>query len=171
MVWARIMRMPKIWEILTKFKQTCKVREWKTCESHDWVKTAEDYHNFLCVAEINTSSFRRIVSNRKCVVREGVSYNVVEASYIAWLFSKRPSEDLVRAAISNPDFFTRTAIYDMSPILDGKRFCLKINNTDSTVFQEFEMFLQHELKVNFKPLPSIRGSKMASGKQMMPELA
>lgn len=165
------MRMPKIWEILTKFKHMCMVRGWKTCESDDWVKIDEDYHNFLCAGEIHTSSFQRIASNKKCIVREGLSYNVVEASYVAWLFAKQPPEDLIKTAANSPDLFTRTAIYDMSPVLDGKRFCLKLNNTGSTVFKEFEKFLQHELKVSFKPLSSIGGSRMACSKRMMPELA
>jgi hypothetical protein len=146
------MGMSRVWEILKKFKELCEVHGWKTSESEDWVETEESYHNFLCAGEIHPSSFKRITLNGKCIVREGLSYKVVDASYTAWLLSKKLSQDLARTILQNPDFKTRTAIYDFSPLLKGKDACLKLNKTNSPVFHEFENFLENELKVGLKPL-------------------
>lgn len=144
--------MPKIWEILKKFKDLCKFRGWKTSESEDWIEIDDKYHNFLWTRNVPLSSFKSIVSNRRCVVREGLSYHVVEASYTAWLFSETPSETLVKTIFENPDFSKRIALYDLSPLLEGKNLCIKLNHTDSPVFQEFESFLKNELKAKLKPL-------------------
>lgn len=146
------MKMSKIWEIIKRFKDCCRFRGWKTSESEDWVEIDDKYHNFLWARAIHPSSFKSIVSNRRCIVREGLSYHVVEASYTAWLFSETPSETMVKTIFENPDFSKRIALYDLSPLLEGKNLCIKLNHTDSPVFQEFESFLKNELKAKLKPL-------------------
>jgi hypothetical protein len=149
------MKMPRVWEILKKFKDCCKFRGWKTSETEDWIEIDEKYHNFLWARDVHPSSFKSIVSNRRCVVREGLSYRVVEASYTAWLFSETPSETLVKTVFDNPNFSKRIALYDLSPLLEGKNLCVKLNHTDSPVFQEFENFLKTELKVELKALSNL----------------
>jgi len=145
------MKMPRIWELVKRFKNLCSFHGWRTSESEDWIEIDDRYHNFLLAREIHPSSFNKIVSNRKCVIREGLSYRVVNASYTAWLFSEKPSVALVKAVSENPDFSERIALYDLSPMLAEKNLCIKLNNTDSPVFQEFERFLTEELKVKLKP--------------------
>lgn len=147
------MKMPKVWEILKKFKGECERQGWKTSESEDWVGVSGKYHNFLWARDIHPSSFKSIISSRKCVIREGSSYRVVEASYTAWLFSESPSEVFVKAIFENPDFYKRIALYDLSPLLEGESLCLKFNHTDSPVFKEFENFLKNELNVKVKRIP------------------
>jgi len=147
------MRVSKVWEILKKFKDFCKFRGWKTSESEDWIEIDEKYHNFLWARNIHPSSFTNIAKNRKCVVREGLSYHVVEASYTAWLFPEAPSETCIKAIFENPDFQKRIALYDLSPLLEGKDLCVKLNHTDSPVFHEFENFLKKELKVKLEHFP------------------
>lgn len=142
--------MPKVWEILKKFKDSCKFHGWKISENEDWVEVDNKYHNFLLARNVHPSSFKSILANRKCVVREGLSYHVVEASYTAWLLSETPSEILVKEISENPDFHGKIALYDLSPIFEGKNLCVRLNNTDSPVFQEFENFLENELKVKLK---------------------
>jgi hypothetical protein len=148
------MKMPKVWEIVKKFKDSCKFRGWKTSESEDWIEIDDKYHNFLLARNVHPSSFKRIVSNRKCVVREGLSYHVVEASYTAWLFSETPAETLVKTIFENPAFYKKIALYDLSQLLEGKNLCVKMNYTDSSVFQEFENFLKNELKAKLEPIPN-----------------
>jgi len=160
--------MPRVWEILKKFKDCCRFRGWKTSESEDWVEIDDKYHNFLWARDIHPSSFERIVSNRKCIVREGLSYRVVEASYTACLLSETPSETLVKTIFENPDFSRRIALYDLSPLFQGKNLCVKLNYTDSSVFQEFESFLKEQLKVKLKPLSS---SEVNSENYTLAELA
>ncbi|MEM3641342.1 MAG: hypothetical protein QXH37_05435 [Candidatus Bathyarchaeia archaeon] len=146
------MKMPKIWEIVKKFKDSCRFRGWRTSEGEDWVEVDDKYHNFVYAREVHPSSFKRIVSNTKCVVREGLYYRIVDASYTAWLLSEPPSESLIKTIFENPDYSKSVALYDLSPALEGKNVCIKINHTDSPVFQEFEAFLKSELKLKLKPL-------------------
>ena len=120
------MKMPRVWEILNKFKDVCNFHGWRTSESEDWIKIDDEYHSFLWARDIHLSSFKRIVSNRKCIVREGLSYRVVDASYTAWLFSEAPSEALVKTVSDNPDFSGRIALYDFSLILKGEKVCVKL---------------------------------------------
>jgi hypothetical protein len=164
------MKMSKICEILNSFKRFCRRQGWRTSESEDWVELNDDYHNFLWTRNVTHSSFKTIISNRKCVVRKGLFYSVVEPSHLAWLFSEVPSEDLVRTVLQNPDFSKRIAIFDFSPLLEGKNLCIKLNNTDSPVFQEFEVFLQTERKVKVKPLQSLSDSGIKTSGSILPEL-
>jgi len=146
------MKMPRLWEILKKFKDSCKFRGWKISESEDWIEIGDKYHNFLYTRDVHPSSFKRIVSNTKCVIREGICYRIVDASYTAWLFSEPPSETFVKTIFENPDYSRSIALYDLSPMLEGKNLCVKLNCTDSPVFEEFESFLKNELKVKLKSL-------------------
>jgi hypothetical protein len=164
------MKMSKICEILNSFKRFCRVQGWRTSESEDWVELDDDYHNFLWTRNVTPSSFKTIISHRKCVVRKGLFYSVVEPSHLAWLFSEVPSEDLLRTVLQNPDFSKRIAIFDFSPFLEGKNLCIKLNNTDSPVFQEFEVFLQTELKVKVEPLQSFSDSGIKISGSILPEL-
>ncbi len=151
------MKMLRLWEILSKFKSMCKSHGWKTCENEDWVKAKDGFHNFLSTREVHPSSFNHVVSERKCVVRDGVEYHTADVSYTAWLFSQTPSETLVKQVLKNQDLKDRTALYDLSLCLQGERTCPRLNNTDSRVFQEFENYLRQELNVKFAPiLPAFR---------------
>jgi hypothetical protein len=146
------MKMPKLCEIVEGFKCACKLHGWKTSENEDWIKTGDEYHNFLWVKDVNSSSFKNIVASKKCAIREGLSYRVVKATYIAWLFPETPSETLTKTVFESPELSKTVAFYDLSPILEGKKYCFKINFTDSFVFKEFENFLEKELNVEVKPL-------------------
>jgi len=77
---------------------------------------------------------------------------VVDVSYTAWLFPQSPPENLMQTVKEKPELSRRTAIYDLSLAYAGKPLCLKLNETDSTVFKEFEKFLEKELGVEVKPV-------------------
>lgn len=146
------MKMSRVLEILKRFKDSCRDRGWRTSENEDWVEVGDCYHNFLWTRDVHVSSFKKITLNGKCVVREGLSYRVVKASYMAWLFSKTPSEALFNTVLENPALPSRIALYDLSPFLEGRQDCVKLNNTDSPVFQEFENFLKNEYNIRLRPL-------------------
>jgi len=165
------MNISGIWEILTNFKRFCRLRGWKTSENEDWVELNEDYHNFLSTRNVTFTSFKAIISNRKCVVQKGLFYTVVEPTHLAWLFSEVPSEDLFRTVLDNPDFSRRIAIFDLSPMLDGKNTCIKLNNTDSPVFQQFETFLRSDLKVIVESFKPFSNSKISASNNVVPQLA
>jgi hypothetical protein len=164
-------KMPRVWEILREFKNLCRGQGWKISEHEDWVEINDEYHNFLWARDVQPSSFKKITGNRKCVVREGFSYRVVHASYTAWLFSKTPSESVIKTILENPDISKRTALYDLSPLLEGKNTCAKLNHTESQVFQEFESFLRNEFKIDLKPLPPLSSPEINSENFHIPELA
>jgi len=152
-------RIPKIWELLDRFKGQCQLRGWKTSEHEDWVRTGDDeYHNFLWIQTVHPSTFEKIAINHKCAVRKGVSYQVVDVSYTAWLFPQSPPEGLMQMVKENPKLLRRTAIYDLSWAYSGKPLCLKLNETASTVFKEFEKFLE-ELGVAVKPVHKLPALK------------
>lgn len=155
------MKMSKVWEILTKFKNCCRFRGWKASENEDWIEMGSKYHNFLYAKCVHPSSLKSIVSNRKCVIQEGLSYRVVDASYTALLLSEAPIETLVETIFETPESSSRIAIYDLGPLLEGKNLCVRLNQTDSPVFQEFDNFLKDELKVELKPLLPSSGMEIA----------
>lgn len=152
------MGMSGVWEILTRFKDLCKRRGWRTSESEDWIEVENSYHNFVWIRDVHPSSFKRIAKNNKCMVREGLTYRVIESSYTAWLFSKLPLETLARTVLENPDLSCRVALYDLSSFLDGRSTCSKLNCTDSPVFKEFEGFLESEFEIKLQPLSSASDS-------------
>ena len=141
------MVVPKVWDLLSYFKDFCKTHGWKTSENEDWVQTGEEYHNFVWARVVHPSTFRRVAADRKCAVQEGLTYRVVDASYTAWLLSQTPTEDFMQTILNNPELSKRTAIYDLSLAYYGKPICRKLNETDSQVFQEFEKFLEERMGV------------------------
>lgn len=154
---SNVLSIPKVWDLLRHFKDRCQSMGWKTSEHEDWVKTDDEYHNFLWIRTIHPSTFEKVATNRKCAVRQGLSYRVVDVSYTAWLFPRTPPEELVERVINNPELSRRTAIYDLSWAYEGKPVCAKLNETESTVFREFESFLMDKCGVELKPAPEMLG--------------
>ena len=146
-----ILDIPKVWDILRRFKNRCEAKGWKTSESEDWVKKGDKYHNFLWTPTVHLSTFKKIATNHRCAINEGISYRVVDVSYTAWLFPQTPPENMIQVVTEDPELLRRNAIYDLSWVYAGKPICLKLNETDSTVFREFESFLEEKLGVKVKP--------------------
>lgn len=144
------MKTFRAWNILKKFKESCRTLGWRTSETEDWIEVNNEYHSFLLTRSVHPSSFKNIVYSKKCVVREGLSYRVVEAKYTAWVFSEAPSRDLIDLVLDDLDVSKRVAIYDLSPLMEGRKLCIKFNKTGSRVFQEFENYLRKELDVKLR---------------------
>jgi len=143
---------PTIWSLIDSFKERCQLNGWETCETEDWVKTDDGkYHSFLWTQTIHPSTFERIASNHKCGIRRGTYYEVVDISYIAWLFQERPPEFLTSQVKENPELKKKTAIFDLSCAYTGENICRKFNETESSAFKEFEQFLEEEWEIAFKP--------------------
>jgi hypothetical protein len=146
------MPIPRLWELVRSFKDECKTKGWKTSEHEDWVKAGNEYHNFLWARTIRPSALKKIAEEHKCAIKQGISYSVVDVAYTAWLFSETPSEELLQAVAEDPELSRRTAIYDLSWAYQEKPVCLKLNATESKVFQEFESYLERKWGVEFKRL-------------------
>jgi hypothetical protein len=147
---------PTIWNLIDSFKERCLLSGWETCQTEDWVKTDDGkYHNFLWTQTIHPSTFERIVSNHKCGIRRGVSYEVVDVAYTCWLFPERPPELLISQVKENPELKKKTALFDLSCVYTGEKICRKINETESCVFKEFEQFLEEEWNLEFKSVDEL----------------
>jgi hypothetical protein len=144
------MAVERLWELLHSFKGDCQLLGWKTSEHEDWVHAENQYHNFLLIRTIYPSSFKKVMKACKCAIRNGASYRVVNISYIAWLFSDPPPEEVIRAVMTDQNLAKNTAIYDLSGLCSGNSTCLKLNLTESKVFKEFEDFLRRKCGVKFR---------------------
>jgi len=149
------MTIPRVWELVRSFKYECETRGWKVSEHEDWVKAGDEYHNFLWTRTVRPATFKKIAEEHRCAIKQGISYQVVDIAYTAWLFSEAPPEELLQTVVENPELSKRTAIYDLSWAYSKKPLCLKLNQTNSSVFQEFESFLEKKLGVEFKPVQSL----------------
>lgn len=148
---AALLSVPRVWELLKSFKEWCKRKGWKTSEESDWIRIGHEYHDFVWAREVKPSTFAKVSQEPKCTVREGYTYRIVNASYIAWLFQQPPSETLLQALTEASDLQERTAIYDLSQVYQGNPVCLKLNATKSLVFKEFEAFLTENWGVTIRP--------------------
>lgn len=144
------MGFPKVWDLINLFKDRCRSLGWKTSEIDDWVMCERKYHSFIWIRDVHPSTFVKLASKKRCIVQEGFSYRVVDASYTAWIFPQSPSRNLITSLAEDPQLSKRTAMYDLSGVYRGNPLCLKINKTDSIVFEEFENFLRRELGVRFE---------------------
>jgi len=145
-------RVPKVWDLLKHFKETCQRRGWKTSDYEYVVKIDDEYHNFIGARTAHTSTFKKIASSKKCAVANGQAYRVIDISYTAWVFQQPPSEQLIKVLTMDSELSKKTAMYDLSNVYQGKPICLKVNETDSPVFDEFESYLKEMYGVETKPL-------------------
>lgn len=165
------MNISRISEIMGRFKRFCNRQGWKTSQSYDWIEADGGYHTFLWAREVSPESFRRITAEKKCVVREGLSYRTEEATYTAWLFPETPPKCVIKTVRENPDYSKRIALYDLSKMTGSKNLCVKLNNTESSVFHEFENFLQTELNVKVKPVAVLATQDVNGGTYPTPTIA
>ncbi len=154
------MAVPKVWEIVHSFKCECESKGWKISEHEDWVKTDDEYHNFLWARTVRPATLRKISYEHKCAIRQGVSYRVIDVAYVAWLFSEAPSEELLHTIAEDPELSKRTALYDLSEAYSTKPVCLKLNQTGSKVFWEFENFLEQKWGIRFRQMRDLLRAKV-----------
>jgi len=153
---------PKVWKLINNFKLKCLSKGWKTSEIYDWVLTEDQkYHALVWAKIVSPASFERIALNRSCIVKEGLDYRVVKASYYAWIFENSPPESLLEKILTSEEMLKSNAIYDISKVYQGENICLKINKTESRVFKEFEEFLK-ELGVKILSFINMNPSKEIS---------
>jgi len=145
---------PKIWELLAGFKKYCQLKGWKTSEYEDSINVDGEYHNFLWIRSLQPSTFEKIAAIQKCVISKGLSYEMVDVSYTAWLLGQRPSSKIMQTIRENEDLLKQNAIYDIRWADKGSVVCGKMNKTKSLVFYEFEKFLENKWKFEFQPYDS-----------------
>ena len=146
------MSFPRVWELLGQFKTRCGGKGWKIFPDEDVVNTGNEYHYFAWTPHIRPKTLQKVIKNPQTPIRDGLSYRMVSLSYIAWVSPETINEDVLEVFSEVSDRSRKTALYDVSPLYEGKTVCLRVNETSSNVFHEFEMFLTEKYGVSFKPL-------------------
>jgi hypothetical protein len=142
--------VPRTWELIAEFIEHCKTRRWKTLERDDLVKIGDKNHHFLWTQTISPNTFEKISKAHKIAARIGKrSYRVIDIAYTAWLFSGPVSSELYRMVKEQPEFTRTIAIYDISKAHLATPTVIKLNETDSEVFREFEYFSQNRWNLKY----------------------
>ena len=144
--------VPRVWELLTDFKKCCQSKGWKTSEYEDSINIEGEYHNFLWIRSLQPSTFEKIAALHKCILKRGLSYEVVDVAYTAWVFPQAPPSKMMQTLTESQDLLKENAIYDLSWAYEGKPVCWKLNKTESIVFREFEKFLENKWGVELRQI-------------------
>lgn len=145
-----MVKFPDIWELIDQFKHRCRLKGWWVSNYEDVVHANGEYHNFLWARKIYPRTFRSVIANQHYPIREGLSYRIVNVSYTAWISREHLPESLISFVAEDPHLLKSIALYDLSEAYLGKCICLKLNETRSVVFQEFERFLEKEHGLNLR---------------------
>lgn len=141
--------IPLVWDLIRQFKRHCKSMGWWVSPYEDVIYADGEYHNFICAKKVHPKTFRAIAFNQRYPVRESDRlYRLVNISYMAWIFQEKPSGDIFAILAEDQDIRRHTAIYDLSDAYSERAICIKVNETKSIVFQEFERFLRDEYCLN-----------------------
>lgn len=76
-----------------------------------------------------------------------MSYRTVSVSYMAWILNETLRPMVWKLVKETPCISKRVAIYTLNKAFIGMPKCLKLNETQSTVFDEFEKFLAREYEI------------------------
>jgi len=151
------MLFPNIWELVEQFKGFCRSKGWNAYDYDDVIETEKGYHKFIWVRHPHPNTFKSIVMNPLCSIREGISYRIIGLSSMAWVLPETPSMSLWQVIKEAPSLSRTVAIYDLSRAYKGEPTCLKLNETKSVVLQEFEQFLNGEYGIKLTPLKTLIG--------------
>jgi hypothetical protein len=136
---------PKIWEIVNKFEEwISKEKEWKVSRFYDLIQIGNKYHKFIWTQNFHPETFKKILSRQSCSLGDHLSYRTVRVSYLAWILNETPRPMVWKLIKETPCLSKRVAIYSLSKALIGMPNCLKLNETESVVLDEFEKFLARE---------------------------
>lgn len=144
--------IPRVWEIMSQFREYCRSKGWKTLETEGWVQADGKYHNFLQSAHVHPATLKRVSSCPRMAIPKGKKYVVVHVAYTSWIFTEIRSGELAtyaRMVIKDPKLVETTAIYDLTQAYLMSPQVMKLNKTDSEVFREFEYFLKTRWKLEF----------------------
>lgn len=145
--------------MLRSFKNSCETRGWNISENEDWVKADGLYHNFLWIRTIRPAALKEIALKHRCAIKKRTSYDIVDVAYMAWLLYETPSEELLQTIFEKPELLGKVALYDLSAVYSDEPTCLRLNQTDSKVFKEFEEFLERRWKIKFKHIQDLLMAK------------
>lgn len=146
---TKMQNIPVIWDLIKQFKRQCKLMGWWASLYEDIVYADGEYHNFFCAKKVYPKTFRVISLSSLYPVRENdMIYRLVSVSYVAWILQEKPPEDIFKMLDEDQRMRRRVAVYDLSEAYSEKPVCIRLNETNSVVFREFERFLKEEYNIN-----------------------
>lgn len=152
--------IPIVWDLIKQFKRQCRSMGWWVSLYEDIIYASGEYHNFLCAKKVYPKTFKAISLSNLYPIRENdIMYRLVNVSYTAWILQEKPSEDIFVILAENQNMRMHVAVYDLSEAYSRNPICMKLNETGSIVFQEFEKFLRDEYRLNLVnklPLPQTK---------------
>ena len=141
---------PIILSLIGNFKICCKCRGWYAYESDDLIEAKNEYHKFFWIHLLHLETFKKVTSNFTCYICEGISLRKLSLSYMAWILHETPKPSILQHIFEEmPNLSRKVAFYDLSRVYKGEPTCLRLNETESVVFQEFERFLKKEHGIKF----------------------
>jgi len=142
----------KAWDLVARFADDCRQHGWKVYENEDLIEAENEFHKFIWVNHLQTSTFKYIVTNPLCSIREGISYKIVKLSYVAWILPEALPMSIWQMVKESPSLSRNVALYGLSWSYGRKQTCLNLNKTESLVFKKFERFLNAEYGIKLVPL-------------------
>jgi hypothetical protein len=140
----------KIWELVDKFKEWVnKEKGWKVNRLYDLLEVNNKYYKFFWTQNFHLETFKKIISRQSCSLGQKLSYKTVKVSYMAWILNETPRPIVWKLVKETPCLRKRVAIYTVNKSFNGVLNCLKLNETENIVFDEFENFLK--LEYGIKP--------------------
>ena len=142
----------KVWDLISTFEECCRSKGWKAYENSDLIEAENECLKFIWVNHLHPETFKRVATAPLYAIREGISYRMVRISCMAWVLLETPSASICRMVRDTPSLSRRVAVYDLSRAHKEKPKCLRLNETESVVLQEFEWFLNAEYGIRLVPL-------------------
>ncbi|MBS7654834.1 MAG: hypothetical protein QXU95_02360 [Candidatus Bathyarchaeia archaeon] len=80
------------------------------------------YHHLVLIHQAYLETFMKVVANAHQYVRDGNSYRVKDVSCVALISQMSIPEGIINFLSSKPSLLQKAALYDMSPLFEGKGF-------------------------------------------------
>lgn len=142
--------VPQIWDLLSAFSEHCQSKTWNYYNNGTVIEADDKYHRFIWTRGLHLHTFKNLIQNPLCTVCVDKTYKFTQPAYTAWILAESPIADLWLYLIHDaPELLSNVAIYDLSRVYsDGSSICLKINETRSPIFHEFETFLTTKYNIS-----------------------
>ena len=131
-------------KILEAFRERYR-DEWEAEKSGQWFKVGNFYHVFVWFKSITPQTFRSMAYLHKVSIRDGDSWRVEDASFMAFISTGGLGEKVCEALKADLKTYEHCVCYDLE-----KR--VKIGMASSPVFKRFEEFLKSKYGLEFKHL-------------------
>ena len=118
-----------------------KEKDWKVSRSYDLFQINNEYIKFFWTQNFHLETFKKILATQSCSLGQQLSYKTIRVSYMAWILNENLKTMVWNLFKKTPCLSKKVAIYVVNKAFNGLLNCLKLNETENIVFDEFEKFL------------------------------